>query len=292
MRPLRLRLQAFAAYGDAQEIDFGRLGEHRLFLIHGPTGAGKTSVLDGLCYALFGESSGADREARHLRSHHAPPGLPTLVEYDFALGGARYRVRRSPAWERPKLRGAGTVTVPGEVALWRLGEDGNAPALLAEGEGRVRAALEALLGYKAAEFRQVVLLPQGRFRELLTAKPGDRQAILATLFRTALYRRIQDALAEQARAATQEVRRIEERRRVLLGQAGAETAEAAAAARAALAAEAEQAEARQAAAETAARAAQAALEAGRSAAARLARLAEAESARAALEAKAPAVAAD
>src|SRR5688572_21996013 len=121
MRPLRLTLQAFAAYAGEQEIDFAGLGAHRLFLIHGPTGAGKTAVLDGLCFALFGESSGDERGAAHLRSHHAAPALPTVVEYEFALGSARYRIRRLPAWERPRQRGTGTVAVPGEVALWRLG---------------------------------------------------------------------------------------------------------------------------------------------------------------------------
>ena len=110
MRPVSLALQAFGAYAGRQELDFGSLGPHHLFLIAGPTGAGKTTVLDGICYALFGESSGAERGAAHLRSHHAAEATPTEVSFDFALGAERWRVWRKPAWQRPKLRGSGFVT--------------------------------------------------------------------------------------------------------------------------------------------------------------------------------------
>lgn len=285
MRPLRLRLAAFCAYGGEVTLDFEHgLGPHRLFLITGPTGAGKTSVLDGLCYALFGESSGAERGPGHLRSHHAAPGTRTEVELDFALGAERWRIRRRPAWERPKLRGTGTVTEGAEVALWRLSADG--AELVTEREAEARARIESLLGYRAQEFRQVVMLPQGRFRELLTAKPGERQQILATLFRTHLYERIERALAEAAKAAATEARRLEQHRQTLLGQAGAEGVEAAREARAGLAAALAEAEAQAEAANAAARSARAAAEAGRRDLERLERATRAAAALAALEAKA------
>ncbi|MBX6373754.1 MAG: SMC family ATPase, partial [Acetobacteraceae bacterium] len=286
MRPLRLRFAAFCAYGGEQVLDFEEsLGPHRLFLIHGPTGAGKTSVLDALCYALFGESSGEERAPAHLRSHHAAPDTRTEVELEFALGPERYRVLRRPAWERPKRRGSGTITEPGEAVLWRVRN--GAATVVAEGERAVRPAVESLLGYSGAEFRQVVLLPQGRFRELLTAKPGERQQILNKLFHTALYRRIEKALAEQAKLAAAECKRLETLRAERLRQAGAESVEDAVVARADLAAALEAAEQRRAQAAEAARHARAAAETGRRQAELLARAAQAAAALSALEARLP-----
>lgn len=175
MRPIRLRLSAFGAYAGDLVLDFAEaLRGHRLFLIHGPTGAGKTTVLDGLCYALFGQSSGEERQAQHLRSQFAEPGQRTEAELVFGLGGARFRILRQAEWLRPARRGGGTTKEAGTVQLWRL--DAAGETLVAEGERDVAPQVEALLGYKAAEFRQVVLLPQGRFRELLTAR--DRKSVV------------------------------------------------------------------------------------------------------------------
>ena len=81
MKPRRLALQAFGPFAGREEIDFGTLPPDALFLIHGPTGAGKTSLLDGICYALYGETSGSERSAREMRSHHAPDNVPTEVEF-------------------------------------------------------------------------------------------------------------------------------------------------------------------------------------------------------------------
>lgn len=180
MRPERLRLAAFGAYAGEQEIDFAELGDHRLFLIHGPTGSGKTTLLDAICFALFGESSGDERDASDLRSHHAAPTRPTEVEFDFALGAEAFRIRRFPAQSLPGRGGRPVARTP-EVTLWRRGSD-ESLSVLAETVTPVREALTELLGYTAAEFRQVVMLPQGRFRELLVAERGARKDILATLF--------------------------------------------------------------------------------------------------------------
>ncbi len=221
MRPERIRLSAFGAYAGEQEIDFSALAGHRLFLIHGPTGAGKTTLLDAICFALFGESSGDERGAGDLRSHHAAPELPTAVEFDFILGTEAYRIRRTPAQlvlgsrGRPVRRGA-------EVTLWRRDATG-ALAVLAEQATPVRDRLDELLGYSAAEFRQVVMLPQGRFRELLVAERDVRADILATLFRTALYRRVEEELQAMERAAREEARQAETRRATLLAEAAAES---------------------------------------------------------------------
>ncbi len=117
MKPLTLTLQGFGPYAEAQTIDFTALGERRLFLIHGPTGAGKTSVLDGMCFALYGDATGGERDGRGMRSDFVGPDVETRVILDFAVGDKTYRVTRQPAYERPKLRGEGTTTTPARPFL-------------------------------------------------------------------------------------------------------------------------------------------------------------------------------
>jgi len=286
MRPLRLVMEAFGPYAGRQEVDFAALGAHRLFLICGPTGAGKTSLLDAICFALFGESSGEERRPGHLRSLHVPDALPTEVTFEFVQAGQHWRIRRSPSRERPKLRGEGTTTERGKLSLERIGS--SEPPLERDTEVAVRIA--EFLGLTAAEFRQVVLLPQGRFRELLSAAPKEREAILRTLFRTAFYQRVQEALRAEANAARQAQRDRDADRRRLLDRAGADSLAAAEAGRAALHAEQLQAEAAREAAAAAAAVARSAEADGRDAARRLTEAEQASAALAALEGAAPGIA--
>src|SRR5689334_7225862 len=118
MKPLRLVVQAFGPYADTQVFDFRELAGHHFFLIHGDTGAGKSTILDAMCYALYGDSSGGERSGEELRSHHAPAARRTIVSFDFAIGDRCYRVSRWPEHERPKQRGTGTVTEPQRAQLW------------------------------------------------------------------------------------------------------------------------------------------------------------------------------
>jgi exonuclease SbcC len=224
MKPLRLALCAFGPYADEQVVDFRQLGERCLFLIHGPTGAGKTTLLDAMCFALYGETSGGERDARQMRSDFADPGTPTAATFDFALGGEVYRVTRSPQQERPRRRGTGTVAVAPQATLWcrtGLRDDAHEGRLLASHWGQVTAAIEGLLGFRSDQFRQVVLLPQGQFRRLLTADSKERQAIFETLFRTEVYRRIEEALKEAAKALADRMKDAQRRRDLTLGQAQA-----------------------------------------------------------------------
>lgn len=226
MRPLALTLTAFGPFAGTQTVDFRRLGDLRLFLINGPIGAGKTTLLDGICYALYGESSGDERKAGHLRSHHAPPERATEVIFDFALGDRIWRVRRSPQQERPARRGGGTTQQVAEASLHDVtdagpGEDGRLETAVPR---EVAARLRDLLGFSAAEFRQVVMLPQGRFRDMLAADSGERERILRTLFQTHRYAAVEERLKEAAKAARQAVERAAERERALLVQAEAEGA--------------------------------------------------------------------
>ncbi|HZH28274.1 MAG TPA: AAA family ATPase [Azospirillaceae bacterium] len=226
MRPLRLVLTAFGPFAGSQEVDFRLLRDLRLFLINGPVGAGKTTVLDGICYALYGESSGEERQHFHLRSHLAPGDRATEVVFDFAVGERAYRVQRRPEQERAKQRGQGTTRVPAEAALWdRTGcrDDVEEGKPLAARVREVDEAVANLLGFTAAEFRQVVMLPQGRFREMLAADSGDREKILKVLFQTGRYAEIEQRLKDKAKAARVRLESLARHEQAVLAQAGAES---------------------------------------------------------------------
>ncbi|MEX1324686.1 MAG: SMC family ATPase, partial [Synechococcaceae cyanobacterium] len=202
MRPHRLELEAFGPYAEPVAIDFDPLARDGLFLIHGTTGAGKTYLLDALCFALYGVVSG-DRSVRGLRSQHAPPSAVPRVLLEFSTPAGRWRVERQPACEVAKLRGSGTTTRAARAALFRLGPDGEEP--VAGGVAEVLREVVDLVGLDADQFRQVILLPQGRFAEVLRARPEDREALLQTLFDTGLYERATAWLEEQARSALAQV---------------------------------------------------------------------------------------
>lgn len=224
MRPLRIDMCAFGPYAGKQSVDFGQLGERTFFLICGPTGAGKSSILDAICFALFGDSSGAERDGKSMRSHLASADCVTEVAFEFALGDGVYRVWRSPEQERPKKRGEGTTTSPPQATLWRQSQKNGASEfeVVIEGWQRVTSKLEEILGFRCDQFRQVVILPQGQFRRLLQADSKEREAIFEALFRTEVYRRIQESLKEKAKKLGEERAKTDERRWAILQQAQAE----------------------------------------------------------------------
>lgn len=192
MKPLALKISAFGPYADVVTLDFADLKGRSFFLIHGPTGAGKTTILDAICFALYGDTSGSVRDSKSVRSDHAEPKTITTVEFTFAVGSDRYKVTRTPEQERPKKRGDGMTTQLAEAELYTY--DGQEEKLAATGYSEVTKKIETLLGFKSSQFRQVVLLPQGDFRKLLTSDSKERQEIMQTLFKTEFYRKIEEYL--------------------------------------------------------------------------------------------------
>lgn len=182
MRLHRLTVTAFGPFADTQVVDIDRLTTAGLFLFSGPTGAGKTSVLDAVCFALYGQVPGARQATRSFRSDHAEPATAPEVCLEVTLRGRRLRVTRSPAWLRPKQRGGGTVQAQAKVLL----EEWSGSGWLTRSTRLDEAGqlLSDLLGLTLAQFCQVVLLPQGQFADFLRADADRRRVLLETLFDT------------------------------------------------------------------------------------------------------------
>jgi exonuclease SbcC len=225
MKPLLLEMQAFGPFARRQVIDFRQLGGKTFFLIHGPTGSGKTSILDGICFALFGDSSGGERDGRQMRSHHANADTLTEVSFDFTLGAERYRARRVPEQLRKARRGGGETMQPQIAELWRIEVDGGGERAspIASGWTKVTAEVVRLLGFESRQFRQVIMLPQGKFFEFLKSSSQEREKILQTLFGTEIYKRIEEALKRSADQVEREAARVRTQRQTLLDQAKAES---------------------------------------------------------------------
>ena len=198
MKPLDLVLQAFGPFAHKEHIDFNALGTNPLFLINGPTGAGKSTILDAICFALYGQTTGAEREGAQMRCDNAAPNLLTEVILDFSLNRKTYRIKRIPAQERPRARGEGTTTQVAEAYLWELDETAEGKLIVDRRINEANTKITELLGLNVEQFRQVIVLPQGKFRDLLMANSQDREKIFSQLFQTHIYKRIENQLKDQA----------------------------------------------------------------------------------------------
>lgn len=216
MKPVRLEMHGFGPYARSQTLDFRELGDRPLFLIHGPTGAGKSSILDAICVALYGETSGDERKGNQMRSDHAAPDHQTRVVFSFSIGGMIYMIDRTPGQDVLRRDGSGYRPVPQKVSMFEQAGEDDEPRLIASRVTEVGEQVERLLGLRADQFRQVVVLPQGRFRELLTASSNEREKIFSTLFQTHHYRLIQDRLKDRAREIRQGLDQLSERERLVL----------------------------------------------------------------------------
>lgn len=213
MRPLHLTMQAFGPFAERESIDFTRFPERAPFTISGPTGAGKTTVLDALCLALFGETSGGERKAAETRSQYADEKLPTEVRLVFALGSNVWRITRRPARRLGERTEAQSVQLEQQIGAEQWQPSGQR---VVEVDNKIRE----LLGFDVEQFRQVVVLPQGAFRQLLTANSSQREGILKQLFGTHLYERIQKTLTDQAVALDRDFELLAAMRQGLLASHG------------------------------------------------------------------------
>ncbi|MBR5135034.1 MAG: SMC family ATPase [Clostridia bacterium] len=192
MRPLSLTVSAFGPYAGEVVLDLDSLGTSGLYLITGDTGAGKTTLFDAITFALYGEPSGDHRETTMLRSKYAAPETPTFVELTFSYGGKIYTVRRNPEYDRPALRGEGTVTQKPEAELTL--PDGKIITKVRD----VTVAVTELIGLDRAQFSQIAMIAQGDFLKLLLASTDERKAIFRRIFKTDRYRALQDCLKSEA----------------------------------------------------------------------------------------------
>jgi len=207
-----LRISGFGPFAGTEDIDFDRLSAHGLFLLNGPTGAGKTSVLDAICFALYGSVPGARQDGKRLRSDHAEPGQEPAVTCEFSAQGRRFEVTRSPAWEKPSARGKNGFTVQQAKTLLRERVDGAWVEKSARND-EAGAEIMALLGMDREQFTRVVMLPQGDFAAFLRSKASDRLDLLQKLFGTQRFEALEQELSRQSAAAREDVA-------VLSGQLG------------------------------------------------------------------------
>ncbi|MGI5141602.1 MULTISPECIES: AAA family ATPase [unclassified Streptomyces] len=208
MRLHRLDITAFGPFGGTQQVDFDELSAAGLFLLHGPTGAGKTSVLDAVCYALYGAVPGARQSGQglNLRSDHAAAQTRTEVRLELTVAGRRLEITRQPPWERPKKRGTGTTTDKAQTWLREYDSAAGAWKSLSRSHQEIGEEITQLLGMSREQFCQVVLLPQGDFARFLRADAEARAKLLGRLFDTHRFAEVEKRLAERRRAAEAEVR--------------------------------------------------------------------------------------
>ncbi|MFJ8192865.1 AAA family ATPase [Streptomyces sp. NPDC096094] len=208
MRLHRLDVTAFGPFGGSQGVDFDDLSAAGLFLLHGPTGAGKTSVLDAVCYALYGSVPGARQSGQGmtLRSDHADGRTRTEVRLELTVAGRRLEVTRQPPWERPKLRGKGTTVDKAQTWLREYDAGAGTWKDLSRSHQEIGEEITQLLGMSREQFCQVVLLPQGDFARFLRADAEARGKLLGRLFDTRRFAEVEKRLAERRRTTEARVR--------------------------------------------------------------------------------------
>jgi exonuclease SbcC len=207
MRPIKVTMTAFGPYKQKEVVDFTKLGSNRLFVISGSTGAGKTTIFDAICFALYGEASGEERnDSKFLRSHFASDDVHTSVELIFELRGRTYRIFR----QLGHVKAGNKTATGGHIELYELTPEGEVPCVDRFNVGDVNAKIESLIGLTKHQFSQIVMLPQGEFRKLLTSETENKEEILRRIFKTEAYKYVVEALNRRRKEA--EARVAEERK--------------------------------------------------------------------------------
>ncbi|WP_374967757.1 AAA family ATPase [Terrabacter sp. BE26] len=198
-----LSMTAIGPYAGTEVIDFSTVGRTGLFLLEGPTGAGKSTIIDAITFALYGKVAQASADVERIHSHHADPRAVPVVVLVFETQSGIYRVQRTPRFERPKSRGAGTTVQQPTVKLWRLQtpDDLEGGELLSANIGDCDDEITRAVGLTRDQFVQTVILPQGEFATFLRARSEDKGKLLEKVFGTAFFRRVQEQVVEAGRAA-------------------------------------------------------------------------------------------
>ncbi|HBM3746075.1 TPA: SMC family ATPase [Listeria innocua] len=199
MRPIKLTMQAFGAYAKKEVIDFEKLGTEQIFVISGKTGAGKSTIFDAISFAIFGKANTFDRESFSMRSHFATDKEITEVTLVFRLKDKIYQISRIPQQEIAKQRGNGTTTSPQKAELYEL--VGDEMKLLASSVRDVNTKMEELIQLNVDQFRQILMIPQGEFRELLVSDSKEKEVILQRLAHTVYYEKVENLLWEKQKEA-------------------------------------------------------------------------------------------
>ncbi|MFD0771668.1 AAA family ATPase [Bacillus sp. CGMCC 1.60114] len=194
MRPIKLIMTAFGPYKQQETIDFEELGEHRIFAISGNTGAGKTTIFDAICYALYGEASGEERnDTSMLRSQFADDNEYTSVELLFQLKAKTYCIKRQLGHKKQ-----GNKTITGHtIEFYEVVDDEKIPCVDRFHVTDVNKKVEDLIGLSKHQFSQIVMLPQGEFRKLLTSETENKEEILRRIFKTDRYKLMRELLDQK-----------------------------------------------------------------------------------------------
>lgn len=203
MKPIKLKMSAFGPYADVETVDFSEFDGKGLFLITGTTGAGKTTIFDAICFALFGETSGSSRNGEMLRSNFAKPLTRTYVELDFEHRGKKYRIIRTTSNEVAKKRGTGSKIEGASAEL--TGDDITTPLTKT---GEVNNKISEIIGLKCDEYRQIAMLAQGEFKKFIESGSEKRSEIFRKIFHTDIYKEFQDKLK------TESAEKLEEKKKV------------------------------------------------------------------------------
>ena len=200
MRPVKLIMSAFGPYAEEECIDFTKLSDRNIFVITGPTGAGKTTIFDAICYALYGQASGSDRKQDQLRSDFAEDKVLTYVELEFEINNEKYYIKRMPSQRKIKERGTGFTEQKADAEFKSFKDN-----KIVTGINEVDKKVNDVLGINYRQFKQLVMLPQGEFKQLLLADSKDKGEILGKIFDTDIYLKFQNKLEEKAKKVFIEV---------------------------------------------------------------------------------------
>ncbi|WP_085992639.1 AAA family ATPase [Oceanobacillus senegalensis] len=205
MKPLKLTMTAFGPYKYTETIDFSNLEQNHLFVISGNTGAGKTTIFDGICFALYGSASGSDRENHTmLRSDFAEDSTHTSVELEFAIHGRVYRILRQLGHVKK-----GNKTKTGEKYEFYEKVDGREiPCVDRQIVSEIDKKVEEIIGLTKDQFKQIVMLPQGEFRKLLTSETENKEEILRRIFKTESYKQIGERLKQKKQQVGQDFEQV------------------------------------------------------------------------------------